>query len=53
MDERCATPIVFDDLFDKSTKVSFNEPCTSSNGGAILLNAMAQQMGIIDAGEAG
>ncbi len=49
MDERCATPIVFDDLFDKSTKVSFNEPCTSSNGGAILLSAMAQKMGTIEA----
>lgn len=49
MDERCATPILFEDLFDKPTTVSFNEPCTSSNGGAVLLNAIAQKMGIINA----
>lgn len=48
MDERGATPILFPDLFDKPTTVTFDEPHTSSDGGAILLKAVDRKLGLID-----
>ena len=43
MDGRSTTPILFDDLFDKPTTITIHKPCTSSNGGDVLLHAVAQK----------
>lgn len=48
MDERGATPLRFTDLFPKPTLITFDEPHTSSDGGAILLHAIEQKMGLAD-----
>lgn len=46
MDERGATPLLFADLFSRPTIITFDEPHTSSDGGAILLHAIEQKMGL-------
>jgi hypothetical protein len=48
MDGRVATPIQFADVLDKPTTITFDEPHTSSDGGAILLKAVDQKLGLID-----
>jgi hypothetical protein len=46
MDERRANPVLFDNLYEKRTRVSFDEPHTSSDGGVLLLNAADQILGL-------
>ena len=46
MAERFATPLLFEDLFSKPSTITFDEPHTSSDGGAILLHAMEKKMGL-------
>jgi hypothetical protein len=41
--------VVFDDLFDKPLRVEFDQPDSSSDGGAILLKACDQNLSLIDA----
>lgn len=48
MEERSATPILFSDLFNKPVVVTFDEPHTSSDGGAILLKAVDLKLGLTD-----
>jgi len=43
-----ATPLLFDDLFHKSTFVTFEEKDTSSDGGGILLEAISKKMHLLD-----
>ena len=49
MDERRANPVLFDDLYAKPTRVSFDEPHTSSDGGVFLLNAADRILGVTSA----
>lgn len=49
MDKRTATPLLFEDLFDKRTEVTFDEPHTSSDGGAILLKAVNDKLDLTSA----
>ena len=49
MDKRSATSLLFDDLFDKHTEVTFDEPHTSSDGGAILLKAVDKKLDLTSA----
>ena len=44
MDEPSATPLLFADWFFKPTTITFAEPHTSSDGGAILLQAIEQKL---------
>ncbi|MHC4541564.1 MAG: IS1380 family transposase [Planctomycetota bacterium] len=44
-----ATPLLFTDLFDKPIQVTFNEKQTSSDGGAILLEAVSKKMHLLNA----
>jgi hypothetical protein len=44
-----ATSLLFADLFDKPIQVTFNEKQTSSDGGAILLEAISQKMHLLSA----
>jgi hypothetical protein len=39
MDERRADPVLFEGLYEKPARISFDEPFTSSDGGVVLLNA--------------
>ena len=48
MDGRRANPILFDDLLDKPTTITFDEPTTSSDGGVILLNGADRLLGLTD-----
>lgn len=41
-------PVLFEDLYDKPTLVEFTRPRQTSDGGVILLDAMAKKMGLID-----
>ena len=49
MDERRASPVLFDDLHEKPTRISFDEPTTSSDGGVVLLDAADRELGLVDA----
>ena len=49
MDERRADPVLFDDLFEKPTRISFDEPHTSSDGGVFVLNAADRLLGVTSA----
>lgn len=49
MKEQNATPLLFPDLFDKPVQVTFTEKQTSSDGGAILLEAISKRMHLLDA----
>ena len=46
MDERRANPVLFDALNEKPTKILFDEPTTSSDGGVVLLEAADRQLGL-------
>lgn len=46
MDERRADPVLFDDLYEKPTRVSFDEQRTSSDGGVFLVSAADRLLGI-------
>lgn len=48
MDGRRANPVLFDDLYEKPTRISFDEPTTSSDGGVILLNGADRLLGLTD-----
>ena len=48
MDGRRANPVLFDDLFGKPTRISFDEPTTSSDGGVLLLNGADRVLGLSD-----
>ena len=41
--------VVFNDLFGKALHAEFDQPDSSSDGGAILLKACDQRLGLIDA----
>jgi hypothetical protein len=49
MKEQNATSLLFADLFDKPMQVVFSEKQTSSDGGAILLEAISKKMHLLDA----
>ena len=49
MKDTTAQSVIFDDLLDKPVKVQFDQPDSSSDGGAILLKACDQSLGLIDA----
>lgn len=49
MKDTTAQSVVFEDLFDKPLKTQFDQPDSSSDGGAILLKACDQNLGLIDA----
>jgi hypothetical protein len=49
MKEQNATPLLFSDLFDKPVQVTFTEKHTSSDGGAVLLEAISKKMHLLDA----
>ena len=48
MDGRGATPIQVTDVLNKPITITFDEPHTSSDGGAILLKAVDQKLRLID-----
>jgi hypothetical protein len=48
MDGRRADPVLFDDLYAKPTRISFDEPTTSSDGGVILLDGADRLAGLTD-----
>jgi len=48
MDGRHADPVLFDDLYAKPTRISFDEPRTSSDGGVILLNGADRLLGLTE-----
>lgn len=48
MDGRRADPVLFDDLYAKPTRISFDEPTTSSDGGVILLDGAERLLGLTD-----
>ncbi len=48
MDGRRANPVLFDDLYGKPTRISFDEPTTSSDGGVILLSGADRLLGLTD-----
>lgn len=49
MDEHATDPLRFDNLFGLPLDVTFDQPETSTNGGVVLLHALAQRMGLIEA----
>jgi hypothetical protein len=49
MKEQNATPLLFTNLFDKPIQVTFSEKQTSSDGGAILLEAVSRKMHLLNA----
>lgn len=49
MKEQNATPLLFSELFDKPTQVVFSEKQTSSDGGAILLEAISKKLHLLNA----
>ena len=48
MDGRGANPVLFDDLYTKPTRISFDEPTTSTDGGVILLNGADRLLRLTD-----
>ena len=44
MEQRHATPLLFENLFAQPIKFTFDEPHTSSDGGAVLLESVNQKM---------
>ena len=48
MDGRRADPVLFDELYPKRTRISFDEPTTSSDGGVVLLNGADGLLGLTD-----
>ena len=49
MKDTTAHSVIFQDLFDKPLKAEFDQPDCSSDGGAILLKACDQNLGLMDA----
>jgi hypothetical protein len=49
MNDTTAQSVIFDDLFGKPLKAVFDQADSSSDGGAILLKACDQNLGLIDA----
>ena len=49
MKDTTAQSVVFGDLFGKPLQASFDQPDSSSDGGAILLKACDRNQGLIDA----
>ena len=49
MYKRSATSLLFEDIFDKRTEVTLDEPHTSSDGGAILLKAVDKKLDLTSA----
>ncbi|MDC0435465.1 transposase, partial [bacterium] len=49
MEDTTAQSVVFNGLFGKPLLASFDQPDSSSDGGAILLKACDQKLGLIDA----
>ena len=49
MKDTTAHSVIFEDLFDKPLKAEFDQPDCSSDGGAILLKARDQNLGLMDA----
>lgn len=49
MNDTIAHSVVFNDLFDKPLQARFDQPDSSSDGGAILLKGCDQNLGLIDA----
>ena len=49
MEDTTAQSVVFNDLFGKPLLASFDQPDSSSDGGAILLKACDRRLGLIDA----
>lgn len=49
MEDTTAQSVVFNDLFGKTLLASFDQPDSSSDGGAILLKACDQKLGLIEA----
>ena len=49
MKDTTAHSVIFEDLFDKPLKAEFDQPDCSSDGGAILLKACDQNLGLMDA----
>ncbi|ASJ73967.1 transposase [Granulosicoccus antarcticus] len=49
MEDITTQSVVFNDLFGKPVQARFDQPDSSSDGGAILLKACDQELGLIDA----
>jgi hypothetical protein len=49
MKQRHATPLLFENLFAQPLKLTFDEPHTSSDGGAVLVEAINQKMDLTSA----
>jgi len=49
MEQRNVTPLLFENLFAKPIKLTFDEPHTSSDGGAVLVEAINQKMDLTSA----
>ena len=49
MKDTTAQGVIFDDLLGKPLKATFDQPDSSSDGGALLLKACDRQPGLIDA----
>lgn len=49
MSKRNASPLLFNDLFSKPVKMTFDEPHTSSDGGAVLLESVNRKMDLTSA----
>ncbi len=48
MDGRRADPVLFEELYAKPTRISFDEPTTSSDGGVILLSGADRLLGLTE-----
>ncbi len=48
MDGRRADPVLFDDLYAKPTRISFDESTTNSDGGVILPDGANRRLGPTD-----
>jgi len=48
-DDSTTQGVLFNELFDKPLSASFDQPDSSSDGGAILLKACDRRLGLIDA----
>lgn len=49
MNNTTAQSVIFDDLFDKPLKATFDQADSSSDGGGVLLKACDKNLGLIDA----
>jgi len=49
MDDHATDPLRLNNLFGLPLDITFDQPETSTNGGAVLLHGLAQRMGLIEA----